>query len=381
MTPGREARQVVVLSTIDWSTPWQRHQIFAAAFAAAGDEVFFVENTGFRNPSWKDLSRVWSRLTGVLSPKTLHGSNPISSGLKVIAPRVMPPNGTIFRLLNRIFFIPALKRQLQSAGLRPGADCVVYVATPTTLELLKTLAPSVVVYDCVANFRAHPEAPADFPARERELLGLAGQVVCDSDFLYEQKKLEHPFVEKIHQGVPADFFRLPPSRGVWTDFCYYGMWSRALDPLFVDALASAGFRAAVRGFTSADAPALSPGVERHPPVERDALTASLAPYDGFILPYRMSEFMMGVVPAKMFEVLATGRPVIATPLPSLKALKDLIYIGETPQDWVRIARDLPRTETEEKRAARIALAREHSTDAEFRRFRACVDAARARRAK
>jgi len=371
--------QVVVLSSIDWSTTWQRHQMFAAAFAAEGREVFFVENTGFRNPAWKDLPRLAGRVGNLLSPKAAGGSNPVPPGLRVISPRVLPPTWPIFRTLNSRFFLPALKRQLEAAGLRPGAACVVYVATATTVELAKILSPSAVVYDCASNFRAHPQAPADFAASERALLALAGQVVCDSDYLYEQKKSEHPFVEKIHQGVPADFFRLPPPRAAWTDFCYYGTWSRDLDPRFVDALAAAGFKTAVRGFTKGDAPALSPAVSRHAPVERGALAASLAPYDGFLLPYRLTPFLMGVVPAKIYEVLATGRPVIAAPLPSLKALEGLIYVGETPEDWVRIARALPRTETAELRAARVALAREHSVEAEFRRFKACVDAASGRR--
>jgi hypothetical protein len=370
--------QVVVLSSIDWSTTWQRHQIFAAAFAAEGRDVFFVENTGLRNPAWNDLPRLGARVANVLSPKTAGGSNPIPAGLRVISPRVLPPTWPIFRSLNSALFLPILKRQLEAAGLRPGAACVVYVATATTVELAKSLSPSAIIYDCASNFRAHPQAPADFAERERELLQLADQVVCDSDFLYEQKKAEHPFVEKIHQGVPADFFRLPPPRGTWDDFCCYGTWSRDLDPRFIDALAAAGFRAAVRGFTKGDAPALSPAVARHAPVERGALAASLGPYEGFLLPYRLTPFLMGVVPAKIYECLATGRPILATPLPSLKALEGLIYIGETPEDWVRIARALPQTETPELRSRRIELARAHSVEAEFARFKDCVDAAAAR---
>ncbi|MFI5363271.1 MAG: hypothetical protein ACHQ49_14990 [Elusimicrobiota bacterium] len=372
-------RQVVILSSIDWATTWQRHQIFAAAFADEGREVFFVENTGFRNPSWRDISRLGARIRNVFSPRGAGGSNPVPKGVHVVSPRVLPPTWPMFRSLNSNILLPALKRQLEAAGLRPGAACIVYVATATTLELAKIILPSAVVYDCASNFRAHPSAPADFIACERELLALADQVVCDSDYLYEQKKTEHAHVEKIHQGVPADFFLLPPPRGTWDDFCYYGTWSRDLNPDLVDALANAGFKTTVRGFTKGDAPALSPAVTRHAPIERGGLAASLAPYEGLLLPYRLTPFLMGVVPAKIYECLATGRPVIASPLPSLKALEGLIYIGQTPEDWVRIAKSLPGTETEELRRARIALAREHSVEAEFNRFKNCVDAAAGRR--
>ncbi|PIR19655.1 MAG: hypothetical protein COV48_00780, partial [Elusimicrobia bacterium CG11_big_fil_rev_8_21_14_0_20_64_6] len=367
--------QVVVLSSIDWDTAWQRHQIFAAAFAREGREVFFVENTGFRNPAWKDISRLGRRLWNLVFPSDAAGSNRSPEGVNILSPRVLPPTWTLFRFLNTHAFIPALRRELARKGLRPGASYLVYVPTTTTIALTRTLKPRVVLYDCASNFRAHPQAPDDFAALERELLSLTDQVVCDSDFLFEQKRTEHPRVEKIHQGVPEEFFHVPPPRGTWDDFCYYGTWSHDLDAGFVDALATAGFKTAVRGFTKTGAPALRPEVRRNAPIAREELADSLAPFEGLMLPYRLNPFLMGVVPAKIYEYLATGRPVLATPLPSLKALEGLIYIGATPEDWVKIARGLPKTETTELRRARIAMARAHSATIEFGRLKACLEEA------
>lgn len=373
--------QVIVLSSIDWDTAWQRHQIFAAAFALEGREVFFVENTGFRNPAWKDLSRLGRRLRNLVLPGGAAGSNRSPEGVRILSPRVLPPTWALFRFLNSRVFLPALRHELASRGLRPGASCIVYVATATTLELARTLKPGVVLYDCASNFRAHPQAPADFPALERELLSMSDQVVCDSDFLFDQKRAEHPRVEKIHQGVPEEFFHLPPPRGSWDDFCYYGTWSHDLDARFVNALSEEGYKTTVRGFTKAGAPALRPEVRRQEPVDREKLAASLAPYEGLLLPYRLNPFLMGVIPAKIYECLATGRPVLATPLPSLRALEGLIYIGESPEDWIRIARGLPRTETEELRRERVAMARKHSAETEFGRLKGCLADATRRRAE
>ncbi len=371
---------VVVLSSIDWDTAWQRHQIFAAAFAAEGRRVYFVENTGFRNPAWKDLPRLWRRVNNLLFPGKAGGSNSTPKGVIILSPRVLPPTWSLFRFLNSKIFLPALRRELARAGLERDAVCVVYVPTATTIELVRSLDPGVVLYDCASNFRSHPQAPSDFVSLERELLTLSDQVVCDSDFLFEQKRDEHPHVEKIHQGVPEDFFRLAPPKGAWDDFVYYGTWSKDLDERFVDALAGAGFKTTVRGFTKGGAPELAPAVARLAPVAREELAASLEAYEGILLPYRVNPFLLGVIPAKIYECLATGRPVLATPLPSLKALEGLIYIGETPEDWVRIARALPGSETAELRARRIAHARAHSAATEFQRLKACLAAAAKRRA-
>lgn len=366
-------RQVVILSSIDWDTAWQRHQAFAAAFAARGDEVFFVENTGFRDPRLRDLPRLLRRVRNILTPSAISGSHRIPPGLGVFSPSVLPPS---WRRLNRSVFIPRLLKELRIAGLREGSDCVVYAPTPTLVELVRQLRPGAVLFDCASNFRGHPDAPMGLAETERELLSLCGAVVCDSEFLFQQKKAEHPHVTKIHHGVPADFFALQPPLRRWNDACYYGTWSSDLDGRVPDALAAAGFAVTIRGFTRSDAPLTSPAVRRFPPVGRENLPKQLESHEVFILPYRITPFLMGVIPAKIYECLATGRPVIAAPLPSLKALSEHVYIAQTPEDFVRVMKNLPGTETPARAAARIALAREHSAETEFARFAACLEQAR-----
>ncbi len=66
-------------------------------------------------------------------------------------------------------------------------------------------------------------------------------------------------------------------------------------------------------------------------------------------------------------------------LPSLKPLKDLLYIAETPAEWARVARGLPETETPALREARVALAREHTQTREFERLTSATRLAWAKR--
>ncbi len=128
-------------------------------------------------------------------------------------------------------------------------------------------------------------------------------------------------------------------------------------------------------------PPLPPSVRRLPPAPREKLVERLENFDVFLLPYPITPFMLGVVPAKIYECMAMGRPVISVPLPSLVALKEFVYVAETPEDWARVARNLPRTETPERREARIALAREHTHRREFERWQAVLAAALRRQAR
>ena len=372
-------RQVVILSSIDWDTAWQRHQIFAAQLAEAGHEVFFVNNTGFRNPRPADLPRVWRRIVGLAAPSAPSATNTIPAGLRVVAPKVLPPTIPAFRGLNASFLVPGLVAQLKSAGMKPNPIVIAYFATATTLALIDALAPSAVLYDCASNFRGHPDAPADFARQEAELLRRSDAVVCDSDFLYRQKKAEHPRVHQIHQGVSEEFFRAAPPSPDFRRFCYYGTWVPELNHEFVSALANDGFDVTVSGFMKGPPPPFPSSVRRLPPAPRERLVERLENFDAILLPHRITPFMLGVVPAKIYECLAMGRPVLAAPLPSLVALKDLVYVAETPAEWTRVARELPRTETPARREARVALAREHTHRREFERLQAVVAEALARR--
>jgi O-antigen/teichoic acid export membrane protein len=311
-----------------------------------------------------------TRLAGRTPPGTV---NPVPPGVRVVTPRVLPPAGPL-RALNLLFFTPALARQLRREGLEPGARLIAYFPTATTLDLIRRLSPSVVVYDCASNFRAHPDAPADIKALERRLIRRAALVVTDSDFLYQQKRAEHPRVEQIHQGVASEFFSAKPANPAFRRLCSYGSWVADLDPAYLIALADAGFDVTISGFLRCPPPQ-HPGIHVLGPVPREKLVERLEGFDAFLFPHRINEFMRGVVPAKLYECLAMGRPVLAAPLPSIMPYKDLLHIAGTPEEWVELAKRLPDTETGELRARRIALARRHSHESEFARLQAAMDEA------
>lgn len=376
MSPDFSGAQVVVLSSIDWDAAWQRHQIFADQLAEAGHEVFFVENTGFRNPGLGDLPRLWRKMRAGAASAPV---NPRPRGLHVVNPSVLPPTAGAFRRVNSGLLAPQLVAELRERGVREAPVVITYFATATTLELIRRLRPSLVVYDCASNFRAHPQAPRDFPQLEADLLRRADLVVCDSDYLYRQKQAEHGRVVQIHQGVSERFFDAAPPRPDHRRVCYYGTWVPDLDSGFLTALDAAGFAVTLSGFVKGPPPAWPPSVRRLNPCTLDGLVRRLEGFDVFLLPHRVTPFHLGVVPAKLYECMALGRPVLAVPLPSLEPYRDLIYISETPADWVRIARGLPETETPGLRRARIEIARRHTHRREFERLLAELRSAWARR--
>ncbi len=84
-------------------------------------------------------------------------------------------------------------------------------------------------------------------------------------------------------------------------------------------------------------------------------------FDVCVMPYRNDDYTKYIYPLKLHEYLASGRPVVGTPIPSLVAFRDSVRLPENAEQWtVAIAQSLePMANTMESRAARQAFAKSH----------------------
>ncbi|MBI3566516.1 MAG: oligosaccharide flippase family protein [Elusimicrobia bacterium] len=367
---------VVILSSVEWDATWQRHHAFAAQWAKAGHRVFFVENTGFREPGLRDLGRVASRLRrAVRRGRSRRVAAPV--GISVVSPLVLPPTRRLFREANASLLAPRLVDMLHDRGLRRGPVVFAYLPTATTLAILDQLAPSLVVYDCVDNFYGLPSPPPNLAETEAALMAHAGLVLTTSRTLYDDKKGLHPRVVEMHHGVGPEFFLPPRPAGPVRRLCYFGTLWRAVDYAPVKALARAGFEVDLIGPVKEEPPPLPATVRFRGRVGHGELPGMLAGYDALLLPYVDDEYNRGVIPAKTYECLATGLPVLASPLPALSGLSGALTICRTPKDWIAAARAAS-DEPASARAARVAVARAHAEDAVFAELTALVADARER---
>ncbi len=359
---------VVILSGVRWDFLWQRHHILATLFARADYPTIFVETTGLANPrpNKATLRKVASRV------RRAGGERPSGEkGLTVYAPLAAPPKGRVFRWLNRRFFVPRVVRDLEEIA---GRDPVVvaYPPTRTTLEAISGLRPRLVIYDCADDYAHFPGAPKDIAATERELLRRADLVSCTSTRLLEKVRPSRPDAFLSGPAVDYERFRVlqenRPGKGVRT-VCFFGHVSRErtdFSPLL--AIARAGFEVRiVGGLGRVDKGVMEmPGIYYKGEVPHAELPAALAGVDAFVLPYKVNGLTRGISPAKIYECLATGKPVVAAPLPALEELTGHVYLARRPEDYVEVLRSLEGLETEEKRRARIELARENSWETRFR---------------
>jgi glycosyltransferase involved in cell wall biosynthesis len=360
---------VVILSGVRWDFLWQRHQTLATLFAGAGYPTVFVETTGLANPrpTRDSLRRVFARVRRSGGA----GEKPSAQrDLTVYAPLTAPPTWRIFRWSNTKLLVPRILEDLRMlAGPRPVV--VAYPPTRTTLGLISGLDPRLVLYDCADDYEHFPGAPGDIRETERELFLRADLVSCTSARLLEKARRLRP--DAFSSGPAVDYERFAslqdssPDRRVHT-VCFFGHVSRErIDFGALRAIVAAGFKLRlVGGLGNVGRDFLkSPGVDYSGEVSHDGLPAALAGVDAFVMPYEVNGLTRAISPAKTYECLATGKPVVAGNLPAMRDLDGHVYLAARPEDYVAVLRNLQKLETAEKQRARIALARKNSWDTRF----------------
>lgn len=360
---------MVILAGIRWDFLWQRHQTLATLFARAGYPTVFVETTGLANPRpskaalGKVLSRVRRSREGV-------AKQPLQENLTVYAPLTLPPTSKASVWANERFLLPRVVSDLgEIAGPRPVV--VAYPPTRTTLDLISGLDPGLVLYDRSDGYEHFPGAPKDLAKTERELLLRADLVSCTSQHLLQEARRTRP--DAFPSGPAVDYERFAvlqdtgEAREVST-VCFFGDARRErVDFEVLEAIAGAGFGLRIVGGLDGAGKGLlkMPGVDYRGEVSHAGLPAALVGVDAFVLPYRVNAMTRAISPAKTYECLAAGRPVVTAPLPAMEELGEYVYLAERQEDYVETLRSLWDRGTQRRVLAGIELARENSWEVRF----------------
>lgn len=316
-------RDIVLLSSIDWEPLWQSHQEIATRFAAAGNRVLFVENTGVRAPRLRDARRLARRLRAWLDPLR-RGQREVQQRLFVHSPVVLPPFGSrLGRTLNRAVLLRLIRRRVTRLGFR---DPIVWtwLPTDTALDLADALKlpDRTLVYFCIADFEQLAGRPERLRVFEPELLKRCDVVFAHSELTRAKCARFAARVELVPPSVNISRFPVAPVRPDVSKspvVGYVGGVHRFVDVELVAACARARpeWRWHLIGPVQTDVRLLEQlaNVELLGPRPHEQLGELIAAFDACVIPYRTSADARSVAPTKLNEYLAVGRPVAATDLP------------------------------------------------------------------
>jgi glycosyltransferase involved in cell wall biosynthesis len=384
-----------VAASASWETPApvNAHQV-ARRLAARGHPVLFVESVGLRAPapfaSGHDLRRIAARLRSAAA-----GVREVEPGLHVLSP-VIPLLGP--RWL-RALALRLVARGAARAARRLGFEApVLWAFLPTALPLAEPLAARLVVYHCVDHYAANPGVDAGFvDAEERRMLARADLVFATSPVLAERLRairredvLLMPNVADValfaraHEALPepAELRGLPRPRAIYlgnlaayrVDFALLGALAR--DGISLVVVGPIGLGDAARAPAALAELLALPGVRALGPRPPEALPAYLRHCDVALIPFADNEHTRGSLPLKLWEYLAAGLPVVATPLPSLAGLEQegLLRLAREPEAFTAAVRAAA-AGASERRRERLERARAHDWPARMEALCEAVGAA------
>lgn len=326
-----ERTTVLLLAVIDWDAPWQGAQTLARRMAEDGHTVLFTETLGVRTPGRRDWRRLARRLRKRLAGgrwgwRALIVGGRAVENLWLFSPVLLPFPGR--RWADRL----NLRLLLASLRHRPGPAPLLlwtFLPTPIVVDLVRALEPARVVYHCVDDIAHNPAGVAPgLVEAEGWLVARADHVLATSRSLYEARRARNPATLYLPDGAdvelfgeawpePADLAALPRPR-----ICFAGTIDERLDLALVAQVAEAQPQAAVVliGPAKVDAGRLEQlpnvhllGQRCHP-----VLPAYLHHCDVLMIPYALSDYTAHIHPAKTYECLATGKPLVVTDLPELR---------------------------------------------------------------
>lgn len=358
---------VVALVPDLWGGPWMsRHHI--------------LTRLGRRfNVVWLDPARDWREwwLPGQWRPGPIEVCDlrvPQGTGFMLYRPgRWLPAvyrPQSVAMLLTRLRLERA-RRLLRARGAR---SIVLYLWRPDFAPVLDLLPHAMSCYHIVDEYSfSAVEQPMD--TREERLIRRVDQVFIHSQALAEKKGHLNPRTLVVPNGVdyrafatptpvPDDLKLIPRPR-----IGYVGVIKEQLD---FELLASVARRHPEWSFVF-----VGPSRVEHLPTAR-ALTGMhnvffLGPRPASELPgymqhmdvctmaYVMDDYTKFIYPLKLNEYLASGRPVVGTPIRALRSMSDVVRLAKTTDEWSVALRAAlaPESNSDQAVAERRALARAH----------------------
>jgi glycosyltransferase involved in cell wall biosynthesis len=372
-------KSIICFGGEDW---WYHHphskNHLMRRFARAGNKVIFVNSISMGLAPIKSgelLPRVRRKLK---SYAKLARTTP--EGITVVSPAVVPFFGSAAATATNRRLLTA---QISSLARRRGlSKPILWIAIPTAVEVVGRLNESLVIYQVSDKYDANTMDHATDPALIRKLHERAIEA-ADLVFYSSRKLLNEATIgrEKSHlleQAVDFDHWarlsggelqvaeavaRIPGPR-----VGYFG----AIEPWLVDQeLIKQASREhpnwnwifignKSRGLEIEDLPT----VHFLPPVPYDDLPNYAAGFDVCVLPWNTEvPFTSYGSAIKVREYLASGKPVVISPLPEYESMSGVLRIGRTREEFLALVDEALGEQGTELAQRRQAAVREGTWDA------------------
>lgn len=293
-----------------------------------------------------------------------------------------------FNQLNMWIATPQLRRAINRLRFK---NYILWVGSPFATPLVDEFVPSAVCYDYMDDVPEFFQGSTRRRAVELEnqLLERSNFVIAASDLLFRKARRFNSNVHLVRNGVTADYYngklvicspelRLFP-RPILGYIGYVGPW---FDFGLLAKLAKrypGGSIVVVGGPAVARPPELSNFLNVHflgwkPHRE---MPQFLEAFDVCLIPFLINDLTIAVNPIKFYEYCAAGKPTVSTRLPELEPYRDICYLADSSEEFIRAVGQALHEVQNAKCAAELArrrrqLATENSWEARGKEIEAIL---------
>jgi len=337
---------LIFLSTTDWDAPqFGSRQQIALQMARQGQRVLFVDQPRALHSLISDRRKSLLQMRRWLT-NPLRQPHPDLPNLQVYAP---PPVLPIFyhpltNTISQKILKRAIRRTLQHLGWQ--AD-IFWTYWANSDRLVGAFGETLAVYHCIDNYRAtgYPlVAQSRIIALEEALCRKVDWIITRTAGLADLLRPCCRRVDVIGGGVDMDLFNpqvdypLPLELGD-LERPLAGLVGTLDNRLNIPLISQVAQRLpdvtfVLAGHLRAHLVDISPlaalpNVHLVPAQPHERVPAFVAHFDVCLIPYEVNEYTREVSPLKLYEFLAMGKPVVATPLPYLCQVAEQIYIASS----------------------------------------------------
>lgn len=345
-----EGQKILCFAPGLWDDIWRnRHQLMSRL--ARRNRVLYIEPRVYLRPLLRSLRR-GKVPSGTLWPGPVSEKVP---GLYVYhTPLVWPRTARKpFGEWTHQAFVRAVHRVMERLEM---ASPILWLFLPDMGDLIGEFGERLVVYHVVDDYTGYTGvSEAMRPVlreMERQVMALADVVFVTSEALLEQKRVLHPNVHLVPNGVDYAAFTaarssVPPGITALPGpvVGYVGAINDKVDVALILRVAQAypdwmillvgpvGVTTK-EGYAAIEALHKQPNVHFTGRVAVEDVPAYVWACDVCLLPYHVNDWTRHIDALKLYEYLACGKPVVATGIPAARKFGEVVYVAERDADFV-----------------------------------------------
>jgi glycosyltransferase involved in cell wall biosynthesis len=368
---------------------WGRHPStfqFLARELSKRHRILWIESLGLRRPrlSRTDIGRMVKKF-GQWFRRRCKREQP--SNVLIYTPLVIPFHASWWaRAINTMILRRAVRKLLRD---HTDADHpTVVTSSPSAAYLVGQFGKGRKVYYCADEYAELPGVDRDEIGKlEARLFRSVDAVVVTSHTLFEAKRSYGVPIRLLRHGVDVEHFSAAnhPSTEVAPllrsfrrpVFGFHGLFQAIIDFDLIEAVARQrpgwSFVFIGQPYGNFRPPATEANIHYLPGQPYNAMPSFIKGFDVCMIPYKVDARTRAANPVKLREYLASGKPVISTPLPEVLLYDDVVRFASTAEGFIDEAERILDEDSPDHGRKRMERVRAESWGVVAERFREIVD--------